>query len=205
MQIIKDLNNEKMFFYEYSDCISSMHFIKSFFIWRFDGDRKELNPMVVTKDQKVFYDNLSWLMDQDYVFSEESAQYSSKTDKKLEFISDQINTMGGIEGTPRLVIIKRDQAFEELKVSKVIEAPPFEPAEEKEEYGFPIRERRVAFGPAHNGQAADNVVTEDSLQDDIIRVYKYTIQDKRIIDDPEFMDNYNKLKKDKSKTLNLNM
>ena len=196
MQIIKDLNNEKMFFYEYSDCISSMHFIKSFFIWRFDGDRKELNPMVVTKDQKVFYDNLSWLMDQDYVFSEESAQYSSKTDKKLEFISDQINTMGGIEGTPRLVIIKRDQAFEVFY--RV-------PAEEKEDYGFPIRERRVAFGPAHNGQAADNVVTEDSLQDDIIRVYKYTIQDKRIIDDPEFMDNYNKLKKDKSKTLNLNM
>ena len=196
MQIIKDLNNEKMFFYEYSDCISYMHFIKSFFIWRFDGDRKELNPMVVTKDQKVFYDNLSWLMDQDYVFSEESAQYSSKTDKKLEFISDQINTMGGIEGTPRLVIIKRDQAFEVFY--RV-------PAEEKEDYGFPIRERRVAFGPAHNGQAADNVVTEDSLQDDIIRVYKYTIQDKRIIDDPEFMDNYNKLKKDKSKTLNLNM
>ena len=196
MQIIKDLNNEKMFFYEYSDCISSMHFINSFFIWRFDGDRKELNPMVVTKDQKVFYDNLSWLMDQDYVFSEESAQYSSKTDKKLEFISDQINTMGGIEGTPRLVIIKRDQAFEVFY--RV-------PAEEKEDYGFPIRERRVAFGPAHNGQAADNVVTEDSLQDDIIRVYKYTIQDKRIIDDPEFMDNYNKLKKDKSKTLNLNM
>lgn len=196
MQIIKDLNNEKMFFYEYSDCISSMHFINSFFIWRFDGDRKELNPMVVTKDQKVFYDNLSWLMDQDYVFSEESAQYSSKTKKKLEFISDQINTMGGIEGTPRLVIIKRDQAFEVFY--RV-------PAEEKEDYGFPIRERRVAFGPAHNGQAADNVVTEDSLQDDIIRVYKYTIQDKRIIDDPEFMDNYNKLKKDKSKTLNLNM
>ena len=196
MQIIKDLNNEKMFFYEYSDCISSMNFIKSFFIWRFDGDRKELNPMVVTKDQKVFYDNLSWLMDQDYVFSEESAQYSSKTDKKLEFISDQINSMGGIEGTPRLVIIKRDQAFEVFY--RV-------PAEEKEDYGFPIRERRVAFGPAHNGQAADNVVTEDSLQDDIIRVYKYTIQDKRIIDDPEFMDNYNKLKKDKSKTLNLNM
>lgn len=196
MQIIKDLNNEKMFFYEYSDCISSMNFINSFFIWRFDGDRKELNPMVVTKDQKVFYDNLSWLMDQDYVFSEESAQYSSKTDKKLEFISDQINSMGGIEGTPRLVIIKRDQAFEVFY--RV-------PAEEKEDYGFPIRERRVAFGPAHNGQAADNVVTEDSLQDDIIRVYKYTIQDKRIIDDPEFMDNYNKLKKDKSKTLNLNM
>lgn len=196
MQIIKDLNNEKMFFYEYSDCISSMNFINSFFIWRFDGDRKELNPMVVTKDQKVFYDNLSWLMDQDYVFSDESAQYSSKTDKKLEFISDQINSMGGIEGTPRLVIIKRDQAFEVFY--RV-------PAEEKEDYGFPIRERRVAFGPAHNGQAADNVVTEDSLQDDIIRVYKYTIQDKRIIDDPEFMDNYNKLKKDKSKTLNLNM
>lgn len=196
MQIIKDLNNEKMFFYEYSDCISSMNFINSFFIWRFDGDRKELNPMVVTKDQKVFYDNLSWLMDQDYVFSEESAQYSSKTDKKLEFISDQINSMGGIEGTPRLVIIKRDQAFEVFY--RV-------PAEEKEDYGFPIRERRVAFGPAHNGQAADNVVTGDSLQDDIIRVYKYTIQDKRIIDDPEFMDNYNKLKKDKSKTLNLNM
>lgn len=196
MQIIKDLNNEKMFFYEYSDCISSMNFINSFFIWRFDGDRKELNPMIVTKDQKVFYDNLSWLMDQDYVFSEESAQYSSKTDKKLEFISDQINSMGGIEGTPRLVIIKRDQAFEVFY--RV-------PAEEKEDYGFPIRERRVAFGPAHNGQAADNVVTEDSLQDDIIRVYKYTIQDKRIIDDPEFMDNYNKLKKDKSKTLNLNM
>ena len=196
MQIIKDLNNEKMFFYEYSDCISSMNFIKSFFIWRFDGDRKELNPMVVTKDQKVFYDNLCWLMDQDYVFSEESAQYSSKTDKKLEFISDQINSMGGIEGTPRLVIIKRDQAFEVFY--RV-------PAEEKEDYGFPIRERRVAFGPAHNGQAADNVVTEDSLQDDIIRVYKYTIQDKRIIDDPEFMDNYNKLKRDKSKTLNLNM
>lgn len=196
MQIIKDLNNEKMFFYEYSDCISSMNFIKSFFIWRFDGDRKELNPMVVTKDQKVFYDNLCWLMDQDYVFSEESAQYSSKTDKKLEFISDQINSMGGIEGTPRLVIIKRDQAFEVFY--RV-------PSEEKEDYGFPIRERRVAFGPAHNGQAADNVVTEDSLQDDIIRVYKYTIQDKRIIDDPEFMDNYNKLKKDKSKTLNLNM
>lgn len=196
MQIIKDLNNEKMFFYEYSDCISSMNFIKSFFIWRFDGDRKELNPMVVTKNQKVFYDNLSWLMDQDYVFSEESAQYSSKTDKKLEFISDQINSMGGIEGTPRLVIIKRDQAFEVFY--RV-------PSEEKEDYGFPIRERRVAFGPAHNGQAADNVVTGDSLQDDIIRVYKYTIQDKRIIDDPEFMDNYNKLKKDKSKTLNLNM
>ena len=196
MQIIKDLNNEKMFFYEYSDCISSMNFIKSFFIWRFDGDRKELNPMVVTKGQKVFYDNLSWLMDQDYVFSDESAQYSSKTDKKLEFISDQINSMGGIEGTPRLVIIKRDQAFEVFY--RV-------PSEEKEDYGFPIRERRVAFGPAHNGQAADNVVTEDSLQDDIIRVYKYTIQDKRIIDDPEFMDNYNKLKKDKSKTLNLNM
>lgn len=196
MQIIKDLNNEKMFFYEYSDCISSMDFTKSYFIWRFDGDRKELNPMVVTKDQKIFYDNLCWLMDQDYVFSDESAQYSSKTDKKLEFISDQINSMGGIEGTPRLVIIKRDQAFEVFY--RV-------PAEEKEDYGFPIRERRVAFGPAHNGQAADNVVTEDSLQDDIIRVYKYTIQDKRIIDDPEFMDNYNKLKKDKSKTLNLNM
>ena len=185
MQIIKDLSNKKMIFYEGPENISSMDFIRSFFIWRFDGDRKELNPMVVTKDNRVFYDNLKWLMDQNYVFSEESGQYSSKTPDRLEFMSDQISSMGGVDGTPRLVIIRRDQAFEAFY--RV-------PSEEIEDYGFPIRERRVAFGPAHNGQTADNEVTEDSLQDDIIRVFNYTLENRRITDDTKFMETYNELK-----------
>ena len=197
MQIVKSLSNHKMMFYEDSDCISSMYFTHSYFIWGFDGDRKELNPMVVTEDHTVFYDNLKWLMDQNYAFSEESGLNSSKTKDRLEFMSDQISPMGNIDSTPRLVIIRRDQAFEVF----------YRVPSEEEDYGFPIRERRVAFGPAHNGQAADNVVTGDSLQDDVIRVFNYTLRNERITSDQSFMSDYNKLKAEltkKGKTLGKN-
>ena len=194
MKIIKDLSNNKLLFFEGTDCISSMSFAPSYFIWGFDGDRKELNPVIITQDQRVLYDNLCWLMDQDYAFSEESGLYSSKTKDRLEFMSD--NTARWAEDTPRLVMVRRDQA---------IEAFYRVPSEEVEETGFPIRERRVAFGPAHNGQAADNTVTGSSLQDDIIKVFNYTLRNERIIDDQAFINEYNKAKAKKGKTLGKNL
>ena len=196
MKIIKNLSNYKMFFYEDSDCISLMEFSSNNFIWHFDGDRKKLNPMIVTKNHKVFYDNLCWLMEQSYIFSEESAKYNLKTENKLEFMSNQVINN---DITPRLVIIRRDQAFELFY--RV-------PREEIEDYGFPIKDRRIVFIPNHNGQVSDNVITGDSLEDDIIRIFNYTLEDKRIIDDIEFMEGYNNLKtrlNKKGKTLGNNL
>ena len=192
MKIIRDPEGVKIFFCDSEDkpSISSLFFIPSFFIWRFRADATSKAPFVVTRGITKFYDNLDWLMSQNYVFSEESGQYNSKTDTRLEFMSDQGNSQYGVEGTPRIVIEKKDEEF--VIYYRV-------PQEESETWNYPLRERCVAFGPAHNGQAADNTVTGDSLQSDMIRVFRSTLENRRVTEDKEYVERYNELLREKQK------
>lgn len=139
----------------------------------FYGDVSENHPLVLKEsDSSALYNNLLWLMDQEYVFGEDS----SKDENKLVWLSD-FRTFGP-NNTDRLVISRNEDSIS-INYSK----PKYTDSNIKEVWGEKRGIKSVTsifFEPAPYGQIAENINTHSSLQEDFGLVYSKTLASETI-------------------------
>jgi len=165
MEIIIDNKSKKIEIKKEKKIISMLHFVPSYFVWEFLCDDSFNNFIIIKPEDGVFYDNIAWLMEQNYTFSH---PYSSKTDNMLIWLSEHcFNIEDEFQRsiTPRLIIERVNDNF------AIYYSIP------KAEYN---RNAIISFAPAGNGFYAKNNKTNLNLQDDMIQVFFNTLESKKI-------------------------
>ena len=135
------------------------------YVWTFHGGK----PIVITKEvDECFYNNLEWLMQQEYEFSN---NLSYKDKNQLIWFSDQFCNLDNPNEVYRVnrAVIKR------VKNSFVISCVnPY-----IKEFGGKMPDTSyVFFSPAGNGLYSQNKETGLTLQDDIVNMCRDTLDHK---------------------------
>lgn len=129
------------------------------------------NLVTITKDiDEVFYDNLEILMNNNYSFSN---PYSKKTEDKIIWFSDEacdIEDKNEADKINRLIIRKENDCFH-ISCNN----PFFERNRITKEYGV------IVFSPAGNGQYSKNLETGTTFQDDMITLYRNTLNKNKVL------------------------
>ena len=169
MQIVKDSEKYDISFIDDSQIKIKMFFVPSFFVIEFSSDINSKNPIIVTnEDDEYLYSNLCWLMNQSYSFPH---KYSLKTSDEIIWLSEHCFDMENefeLDNTPRLVIKREEEKFKIY-----CKRPFFEKNSIK-------NGSSVSFAPAGNGFLSKNLDTNFNFQDDIIKVFTSTLNDKKI-------------------------
>ena len=164
IDIIKD-NRER---------VSTMTCPPSYLVWAFSQEIDKSNPLIILKEEnEVFYSNLEWFMNQSYIFDTNNSKYNKKTADEFIWLSDSM-VMFGPDETPRLSIKKVEDSFI-INYSN--------PYYEKNNI---VRGAIIAFASLGTGQYAKNIKTKTNLQDDLIKMYKSTLENKKIIEEKAF-------------------
>jgi len=174
MPFFTNLENQKInIINEHGVIVSKLYFIPSYFIWEFSSLVFPDKPIVLSQEENdVFYNNIKWLMCQSYSFPHE---YSLKLDDKLIWLSEHCFDLDNKlerDVTPRLIIEKKEDNF------IIYFNKPFLD-EQKLQYNGAM----ISFAPAGNGYFTKNLVTQGSLQDDFVKVFQYTLKNKKIVSD----------------------
>ena len=165
-----DYQKQRINFLDYNKIVSSIYFVPSYLIWEFSQDVNSEYPLILQKEDGVLYDNIDWLMKQNYMFSH---NYSYKEKDLLIWFSEHcfnIEDMFQRDLTPRLIINKDNNDF-----NIYYRTPYFEYSCLDEQGAI------ISFAPAGNGYMTKNTKSNISFQDDMVYVFNSTINNKRLI------------------------
>ncbi len=172
MQFFTNLDNDKInIVNNYGLTVSRLYFIPSYLIWEFSSEVSPDKPIVLSQEENdVFYNNIKWLMTQSYSFPH---KYSIKLDDKLIWLSEHCFDMEDEfqrDITPRLIIEKSKHCF------VIYFNKPF-----IEQNNLTNNGAAISFAPAGNGYLTKNLMTQNTLQDDLINVFYHTLNNKKIV------------------------
>ena len=112
MDIIKDKKNREIFIVDNNEVLMKLFFVPSYFVCDFSEKVSVNNPVIINKEvDEYLYNNLSWLMNQNYFFEHE---YSYKNDNQLVWLSEHCFDMSDefeLDNTPRFVLDKDNEIF----------------------------------------------------------------------------------------------
>lgn len=136
-------------------------------------ERKSI--LIREEDDEVFYHNLQWFLQQNYIFQH---SYSRKEKDKLVWLSDQtcdLENEEDVKKVPRLILTQKDHSIE-----FTWKHPILEDLQIKRDDAF------IVFSPSGNGYFSKNIGTENTLQNDIIYVFQKTLLSQKIEEDKTY-------------------
>jgi len=122
-------------------------------------------PVEITNEDGTLYQNLEWLMKQNYLFSH---PYASKDENHLLWLSDQsvdLEDAEEVKRVSRMLIERKDDSFTCSCLNPFLN-----------EMGVKCRDFVVCFSPCGNGYYTKNKETGRMLQDEVVMVFQNTLQ-----------------------------
>ena len=159
MKVIRDKKQGRLSFMEEDSPIMELSWFFDEFVWMVFSNE----PVIITEDiDKVFYDNLCQLMNNNYKFYIDN-KLSFKDKNKLQWLSDQCVDLEDVLETDRinrLVIERVNDSF----VIRVYN--PF-----LNKLGVRKSSYTISFSPAGNGYMVKNIDTDTNLQEDVVMLF----------------------------------